>query len=80
VNILSVIQKQIELKGSEVKGDAAAYDVSATHLEGRIQSIQDNLVHLNLSGISVFDTCAALAVIDPEARSRFIQLVLKDQS
>jgi hypothetical protein len=49
-------------------------------LTARIQSIQDHLVHLNLSGISVFDTCAALAVIDIEARSRFIQLVLKDQS
>jgi len=75
VNILTAIQKQVERKAEETAFDPTPFDILTA-----VTSIQQTLIYLHQRNISVFDTCAALAIADEETRERFLQLVLKDQS
>lgn len=75
MNILTAIQKQVERKAGETLPDPDPLDIHAA-----VTTIQQIMVRLHQHNISVFDTCAALAIADEETRERFLSLVLKDQS
>lgn len=75
VNVLTAIQKQVERKSEETLPDLNPLDIHAA-----VTTIQQIMVRLHQHNISVFDTCAALAIADEETRERFLSLVLKDQS
>ncbi|TXH57423.1 MAG: hypothetical protein E6Q97_04495 [Desulfurellales bacterium] len=75
VNVLTAIQKQVERKAGETPVSPTPLDINAA-----VTAIQQILIRLHQHNISVFDTCAALAIADKETRERFLSLVLKDQS
>lgn len=75
MNILTAIQKQVERKAEESLPDPNPLDIHAA-----VTTIQQAMIRLHQNNISVFDTCAALAIADEETRERFLSLVLKDQS